>query len=1146
MATARGNFLRLWLGLVILAWIGDCYTILLALFMVLMLLPVIYVTILLFTDRQLLWHQVTQCFRRLERLEKVAAETTWPQWSSLWPQTPRDKRKCAFLLLSLLLLGSLHECFMMHEQLEAMAMEVNNRPLQWALGVAVGGSRRLRRWASPRPRSTHMRGTRHGAGDDLLTMQKAKILFCILARGSDSKDAWPKSPRGAAHFGNTRDDVARSLITALSPEENPSGDAAVVLIFENTRRTPSKNWWVLQPEFLEDLPVLTEYTVLRRCQELAEFAFAQESAGGDRAPPGAFLLQQQGLEATALHFLHSLGPLGGALVLLDETFPCLPVADRARAGATGPDEEPHRVVFLLGLREPLSAQQIDAFTGAAARASSRFMLCSTAIVGRRSHAFLRGLVAALLAWWLSVQAAQAFGYTGGSAKVQARSEGLRTTVGVREKFGSLARKRADGKKFKAAGGGKSRAASSGRKDDESEARILTSRIKEAPAAAELLGILDEAVEVPYFNHIHASAAYHSLATFHRKGTLHDCGESPQILRLHAKVEEVLSKKTVDARATANVFWALAVLIDAAPTIIQLLPTLVKAFRATARSMKAQELANCLWAFAQLKGIAPEVLSLVPTLIAQIPGKACDMKPQELSNSLWASAQLKDVAPDVLDIVPVLVEEIPSKASGMKPQELSNSLWASAHLKDVVPDVLNIVKELVEEIPDKAAEMIPQHLSNCLWASAHLKDVAPDVLNIVPALVEEIPHKAFAMKPQEMSNCLWASAQLKDATPDVLKILPALVEEIPSIATEMKPQELSNSLWASAHLQEVAPRVLNMVSALVAQIQRKVDLNPQQLSNCLWALARLKNVVPDDIVVALAGILPQILGKAVPRALEAAEVVQDELTVRATVERSKNRAAAAADHTTELAAGGGAIHLCPGLALPSQSTGSQTHVLLFGLELLGCHPITIRSLDLTIRAPTMCDTAPDVVAPAAAAALAAREKWELKPTEQLLVAQHRRELGNVEMRAQRPVEAFELYKKALFMVEFEEDFQEDSEEERELPDLQEATFDSNRSPFTVGIAPRSAALHRLRLEGGAHVPSAGCAALLPDSEHEILLPPNMEFRVKSVIDLGHGLTEVQCEQIEELDPLMDFSEALEPSLVGPIAPALLKATAQAAW
>lgn len=35
----------------------------------------------------------------------------------------------AFLLLSLLLLGSLHECFMMHEQLEAMAMEVNSEEM---------------------------------------------------------------------------------------------------------------------------------------------------------------------------------------------------------------------------------------------------------------------------------------------------------------------------------------------------------------------------------------------------------------------------------------------------------------------------------------------------------------------------------------------------------------------------------------------------------------------------------------------------------------------------------------------------------------------------------------------------------------------------------------------------------------------------------------------------------------------------------------------------------------------------------------------------------------------------------------------------------------------------------------------------------
>ena len=64
---------------------------------------------------------------------------------------------------------------------------------------------------------------------------------------------------------------------------------------------------------------------------------------------------------------------------------------------------------------------------------------------------------------------------------------------------------------------------------------------------------------------------------------------------------------------------------------------------------------------------------------------------------------------------------------------------------------------------------------------------------------------------------------------------------------------------------------------------------------------------------------------------------------------------------------------------------------------------------------------------------------------------------------------------------------------------------------------------LQLRPHFHAVSVQSFSLFP-GEHEILLPPNMEFRVKSVIDLGHGLTEVQCEQIEELDPLMDFSEA----------------------
>ncbi|CAJ1449808.1 unnamed protein product, partial [Effrenium voratum] len=57
------------------------------------------------------------------------------------------------------------------------------------------------------------------------------------------------------------------------------------------------------------------------------------------------------------------------------------------------------------------------------------------------------------------------------------------------------------------------------------------------------------------------------------------------------------------------------------------------------------------------------------------------------------------------------------------------------------------------------------------------------------------------------------------------------------------------------------------------------------------------------------------------------------------------------------------------------------------------------------------------------ALDARPKWELTPRQQLRVAQFRRLKGNAQLREKRPQEAFTFYKNALFMVEFDEDFEE---------------------------------------------------------------------------------------------------------------------------
>merc|ERR1712217_331111 len=39
------------------------------------------------------------------------------------------------------------------------------------------------------------------------------------------------------------------------------------------------------------------------------------------------------------------------------------------------------------------------------------------------------------------------------------------------------------------------------------------------------------------------------------------------------------------------------------------------------------------------------------------------------------------------------------------------------------------------------------------------------------------------------------------------------------------------------------------------------------------------------------------------------------------------------------------------------------------------------------------------------------------------------------------------------------------------------------------------------------------------EREILLAPQLEFKVVATLELGHGLVQVQCEQVKETDPLM---------------------------
>ena len=268
---------------------------------------------------------------------------------------------------------------------------------------------------------------------------------------------------------------------------------------------------------------------------------------------------------------------------------------------------------------------------------------------------------------------------------------------------------------------------SGKAEDvQAEARKLTSSLKKA-TAKKLIEILDEAVDEPIFDFIHASAAYTQLVTLkRRKGVQKRDWEHPVLLRLHARVEDMMLNDQLNAQASANVMWSIAQLSDRFSVPTKLLIALVKSLPTKVKTMDEQNLSNSLWASAKLKEVAHDVLEVVPAIVAEIPKKAKDMVPQALSNCLWASAQLKDVAPDVLEVVPAIVAQIPNKAKDMKPQELSNCLFACAQLKDEVPQVLEIVPAIVAEIPSKIQDMNGQDLANNAEALVFLQESGPEV------------------------------------------------------------------------------------------------------------------------------------------------------------------------------------------------------------------------------------------------------------------------------------------------------------------------------------------------------------------------------------------------------------------------------------
>lgn len=73
------------------------------------------------------------------------------------------------------------------------------------------------------------------------------------------------------------------------------------------------------------------------------------------------------------------------------------------------------------------------------------------------------------------------------------------------------------------------------------------------------------------------------------------------------------------------------------------------------------------------------------------------------------------------------------------------------------------------------------------------------------------------------------------------------------------------------------------------------------------------------------------------------------------------------------------------------------------------------------------------------------------------------------------------------------------------------------------------MKRVKSSFGVHSAAQQHAVLIQDfslfpTENEIVLPPNMEFKVRDILHHGGGLVEVHCDQLDEVEALMDFKKA----------------------
>ena len=300
--------------------------------------------------------------------------------------------------------------------------------------------------------------------------------------------------------------------------------------------------------------------------------------------------------------------------------------------------------------------------------------------------------------------------------------------------------------------------------------MITSRVKKAPTAADILAVMQSEQSNPELNMISVSAAWCRLAQLQRSFTA-EVSSSASFATFVALTQSFLEKP--EAREVANTLWAAARLQSrASAQLATLWASLALAVQTTAKHMNEQDVANSMWSVAKLATTDADIdalLGTLPTLASRVPVITSAMKAQEVANILWAVAKLATTGQDkaLLSLPPSLASRIPAVVREMIAQHVSNVIWATGQLS-VDPNHAASSKGLRKVLPilmDQAMVVLPsatpQALANScrgLALSDH-QDAA-----FLQAVAEKVAREAAnwqrAGAQKDLPEVLFAFARLK--------------------------------------------------------------------------------------------------------------------------------------------------------------------------------------------------------------------------------------------------------------------------------------------------------------------------------------------------------------------------------------------------